>query len=175
MSTTIMMPQSIDLALNELVSNAMEQAVAKLSDKYGFDSTEASRFLELDSVKIARKRGSVVKKTKKVDKEAKKAKKAEKEAKPKRAPTGYLMYSNVHRAEVKAQLLSELDEDVKLKPQDTVRKLAVNWKSLTDAEREEWKIKGVESVSQPTSEVESESESKQEADSDEELVMSDAE
>jgi len=172
MSTTIMMPQSIDLALNELVSDAMEQAVAKLSDKYGFDSTEASRFLELDSVKIARKRGSVVKKTKKVDKEAKKA---EKEAKPKRAPTGYLMYSNVHRAEVKAQLLSELDEDVKLKPQDTVRKLAVNWKSLTDAEREEWKIKGAESVSQPTSEVESESESKQEADSDEELVMSDAE
>jgi len=167
-----MMPQSIDLALNELVSDAMEQAVAKLSDKYGFDSTEASRFLELDSVKIARKRGSVVKKTKKVDKEAKKA---EKEAKPKRAPTGYLMYSNVHRAEVKAQLLSELDEDVKLKPQDTVRKLAVNWKSLTDAEREEWKIKGAESVSQPTSEVESESESKQEADSDEELVMSDAE
>ena len=124
MSTTIMMPQAIDLALNEMVSDAMKQAISKLSAKYGFDTDEATRFLELDSVKIARKRGPPVKKEKKVkDPNA-----------PKRAKTAYLLFCDSLRSEVKA-------DNPELSPQDVVRALAKQWKALDQDVRDDWKTK----------------------------------
>ena len=110
MSATIMMPQAFDQALREMCGDAISQAVAALADKYQFDLEDATRFLELDSMKLVRKRGPSPKKTEekpekatKAKKEkATKAKKEKDESKPKRAPTGYLNYSKDVRAAVKA-------------------------------------------------------------------------
>ena len=147
MSATIMMPQAFDQAILEMCGDAMAQVVASLSEKYGFDADEASRFLELESMKIARKRGPSPKKsedkpekTKKAKKE-KKEKKDEKEDKPKRSPTGYLLFSKDARASVKEELTEKLGEDEKLKPQDVVSAIAVRWKALEQEERDEWNSK----------------------------------
>ena len=139
MSATIMMPQQLDETIRGMCSDAMAQAVNALAAKYGFDEEEASRFLELDSVKIARKRGPSPKKAdEKPSGKAKKMTKSKKEdeekPKAKRAPTGYLLYSKDARQEVKEELLARLGEDEKLKPQDVVTVLAAKWKNLSDEE-----------------------------------------
>ena len=76
-------------------------------------------------------------------KETKKPKKAkEEEDKPKKKRTsGYILYSNAHRDEVK-EALTEGDE--KPKNTDIMKKLAENWKLLDDAGREEWNAKAKE-------------------------------
>jgi gluconate kinase len=81
---------------------------------------------------------------KKADREAKKAAKEAKEAKPKRAPTGYLLFCDYLRPEVKAALEKELEEGEKLKPTDTVRELAAQWKDLSDQDRAEWNAKAAQ-------------------------------
>jgi hypothetical protein len=145
MSATIMMPQAFDQAILEMCGDAMAQVVSALSEKYGFDADEASRFLELESIKIARKRGPSPKKSEDKPvtkaKKAKKEKKDEKEDKPKRSPTGYLLFSKDARASVKEELTEKLGEDEKLKPQDVVSAIAVRWKALEQEERDEWNSK----------------------------------
>lgn len=143
MSATIMMPQAFDQAIREMCGDAMSQAVTALAEKYGFDLDEASRFLELDSVKIARKRGPSPKKDEDLKPKAtKKEPKAKKdETKPKRAATGYLMYSKEVRDLVKEELTAALGEDEKLKPQEVVSAIAVRWKALSEDERGEWNTK----------------------------------
>jgi len=69
------------------------------------------------------------------------AKKAAKEAKPKRAPTGYLLFCADLRPDVKAALEEHLEEGEKLKPADTVKELAAQWKGLSEGERAEWNAK----------------------------------
>ena len=140
MAATIMMPQQIDLAIREMCSDAMSQAVAALADKYGFDLEEANRFLAEADVKIVRKRGPSPKPDKESKKEAKKEAKS-KTDKPKRAKTGYLLYADEVRAEVKAELLAELSEDEKLKPQDVVKAIAARWKAEDEDVRAEWNAK----------------------------------
>ena len=62
--------------------------------------------------------------------------------KPKKKRTsGYILYSNAHRDEVK-ESLTEGDE--KPKNTDVMRKLAENWKLIDDDEREKWNIKAKE-------------------------------
>ena len=141
-----MMPQAIDHSIREMCGDAMTQAVAALSDKYGFDADEATRFLELDELKLARKRGPSPKKSE--EKSVAKSKKATKtkkdtEDKPKtkRNPTGYLLYSKEMRAEVKEELTEALDDDEKLKPQDVVKALAARWKGADQEVRDEWNTK----------------------------------
>ena len=140
MAATIMMPQQIELAIREMCSDAMSQAVAALADKYGFDLEEANRFLAEADVKIVRKRGPSPKPDKDSKKEAKKEAKS-KTDKPKRAKTGYLLYADEVRAEVKAELLAELSEDEKLKPQDVVKAIAARWKAEEEDVRAEWNAK----------------------------------
>ena len=60
------------------------------------------------------------------------------EPKKKRLPTGYLVFSNATRQDVKASL-EEADESTN--PKDVTRELARRWKALTDEEREEWNAK----------------------------------
>jgi hypothetical protein len=138
MSATIMMPQQIDAAIKEMCSNAMGQAVAALAEKYGFDAEEANRFLATDDLKIVRKRGpptspKATKPTTKKDKEEK--------PKVKRGKTGYLLYADEVRAEVKSSLTAELGEDEKLKPQEIVKAIAVMWKAVDQEVRDEWNAK----------------------------------
>ena len=62
--------------------------------------------------------------------------------KPKKKRTsGYILYSNAHRDEVK-ESLTEGDE--KPKNTDIMKKLAENWKLLNDEEREKWNTKAKE-------------------------------
>ena len=62
--------------------------------------------------------------------------------KPKKKRTsGYILYSNAHRDEVK-ESLTEGDE--KPKNTDIMKKLAENWKLLGDDEREKWNTKAKE-------------------------------
>lgn len=139
MSATIMMPSQIDSAIREMCADAMSQAVAALAEKYGFDADEANRFMASSEVKIVRKRGP----SPKADKETKKATKtkSDKPDKPKRGKTGYLLYADEVRAEVKAELEAALDEDEKLKPQDVVKAIAARWKEEDQEVRDEWNTK----------------------------------
>jgi len=135
MSASIQMPVAIDSAIKEMCADAMTQTISALAEKYGFDVEEATRHLNLDELKLARKRGPSPKKAedKKESKKAgKKATKKDKDSgddkpKVKRAPTGYLMFCNEHRAAVKVELEKELKEGEKYQAKDAVTKLAVMW------------------------------------------------
>ena len=139
MAATIMMPTQIESAIREMCADAMTQAVAALAEKYGFDADEANRFLAETEVKIVHKRGP----SPKAEKETKKATKAkaDKADKPKRGKTGYLLYADEVRAEVKAELEAELGDDEKLKPQDVVKAIAARWKEEDQEVRDEWNAK----------------------------------
>ena len=139
MSATIMMPQQIDAAIKEMCSDAMGQAVAALAEKYGFDAEEANRFLATDDLKIVRKRGPTA--SPKDDKPKSKKEKKEEGDKPKRAKTGYLLYADQVRPEIKSSLTAELEEGVKLKPQDVIKAIAAQWKAEEQEVRDEWKAK----------------------------------
>ena len=144
------------------------RVVKLLAAKFDFDAAEAGEFLIaagkpatartartdrtdfLVDLAIAESKDEAKAKVKKpplsaAEKEAKKAareaKKAVKEAKPKRAPTGYLLFCADIRPEVKAALEDVLDEGEKLKPTDTVKELAAQWKGLSEEERAEWNAK----------------------------------
>ena len=71
-----------------------------------------------------------------------KSKKLKEDDKPKKKRTsGYILYSNAHRDEVK-ESLTEGDE--KPKNTDNMKRLAENWKLLSDEEREKWNTKAKE-------------------------------
>jgi len=89
----------------------------------------------LDAAKAAAKAA------KKEAKAAKAAAKAAKEPRPKRAPTGYLLFCADLRPEVKAALEEQLAPGEKLKPSVTVTELALQWKALAEQERAEWNAK----------------------------------
>ena len=137
-----MMPNQIESAIREMCTDAMSQAVAALAEKYGFDAEEANRFLSDSDVKIVRKRGPSPKKEKESKKESKsKADKADKADKVKRGKTGYLLYADEVRAEVRAELVAALLDDEKLKPQDVVKAIAARWKEEEQDVRDEWNAK----------------------------------
>ena len=147
MAATIMMPQQIESAIREMCGDAMSQAVVALADKYGFDAEEANRFLDASNIKLVRKRGPQGSPTKAEAKPTKGKAKAKKETtgddkpKPKRGKTGYLLYADEVRQEVKEELQAALEDDEKLKPQDVVKAIAARWKAEAEDVREEWNAK----------------------------------
>jgi hypothetical protein len=124
MSSTIMMSRQEFL-----------QDVAFLAEKYGFDAEEANRLLDSDELKLARKREPVE------SPKTKKSKKADKADKPKRAKTGYLLYCDEMREEVRAKLTGDmcLEGDMKLRPQEVVKALAASWSTEDQETKDEWK------------------------------------
>ena len=126
------MPTEIDQAIRVVALEAVNHAVAALAAKYGFDAEEATRELNLGELKLLRKRGPSPKAEKSV------AKKTAASDKPKRAKTGYLLFADAVRAEVRAELELALEEETKLKPQDVVRGIATRWKALPEEDRENW-------------------------------------
>ena len=80
--------------------------------------------------------------TKKPKKEKKEKKSDSDDDKPKTKRTsGYILYSNAHRDEVKEELS---DGETKAKNTDIMRKLAENWKALDDDGQAEWNAKAKE-------------------------------
>ena len=87
------------------------------------------------------------KKDTKKDTKEKKTKKTKKEdsddEKPKtKRVSGYILYSNANRAEVKDKLSEESDE--KPKNTEVMKELARMWKELSDDEKEVWNDKAKE-------------------------------
>ena len=77
------------------------------------------------------------------DKKSKKEKKDKKEKKPvdpnkPKKTSGYLIYSNSVRAEVKEQLIADGGEG---KPKEVVQAIAAKWKELGDEEKAVWNEK----------------------------------
>ena len=77
------------------------------------------------------------------DKKVKKEKKEKKEKKPvdpnkPKKTSGYLIYSNSVRAEVKEQLIADGGEG---KPKEVVQAIAAKWKELGDEEKAVWNEK----------------------------------
>ena len=142
MSATIMMPQEFDQAIRSMCGDAIAQATAALAEKYGFDAEEASRFLDLDQLKLVRKRGPSPKKTEEKPLAKSKAKaKTSDEPKTKRGPTGYLLYASSVRPEVRAEMENDLEEGEKVKPQEVVKAIAARWNELSKGEKDEWNTK----------------------------------
>lgn len=135
MATTIMMSTQIESAIRDMCTDAMSQTVTALAEKYGFDPEDANRFLAATDVKIVRKRGPSP------NKEVVKPNRQSASDKPKRGKTGYLLYADEVRAEVKAELVSALTGDDKLKPQDVVKAIAARWKAEEQDVRDEWNAK----------------------------------
>ena len=135
-----------------------DRVVKLLAAKYEFDPAEGAAFLAaaaatkaapkaadfLEGLAVAEANDAAKKAAKAAKKEAKVAKaaaKAAKEPRPKRAPTGYLLFCADLRPEVKAALEEQLSPGEKLKPSVTVTELAAQWKGLTEEERAEWNAK----------------------------------
>ena len=125
------MPGAIESAITEMCADAVTQAVAVLSTKYGFDAAEAQRDLNLGKLKI---KGSATKASSKNTATADKPK-------TKRGLTGYLLYTKELRPEVTAEMQAELGDGEKLKPQNVVTAMAARWKALGDDEKAEWSAK----------------------------------
>ena len=88
--------------------------------------------------------------TPKKENKEKKQKKQKKEKKPsnsdddkpkKKRITGYILFSNATRDEVKEQLQAHLQEGEKLKSTLVMKRLGEMWKDLEQDEREAWNAK----------------------------------
>jgi hypothetical protein len=166
-----MMSSVVNSGVTAMMNNHTEQCVRVLADKFGFDITEAMSELNLKDTKVVKEKKERKPKEPKEPKEAKKPKepkepKAKKDKKPKkekdpnkpkRAATGYLLFSADIRAEIREELTEALDEDEKLKPQAVVQAIAVRWKALDEEEKTEWndRAKELESSSSDGSSSES--------------------
>jgi len=154
--------ETVRMACIETAKQVLQFCEAKYA-KYGFDAEEEERALNLDQIKIQRKRGAPSKKS-----VPKKTKAVDGKPKGKRAPTGYLMYANSIRSEVRARLTDELkdealqrgDEAGKLQPQVVVTAIATQWKSESKETVSAWKAQaaaaGAESGVSEGSEAETE-------------------
>ena len=145
--TTIAMQTTIETGIRTMCSEAVTNAVDLLAEKYGFDKSEALRLFEGD-LKIERKAESPKPKKERTKKE----KKASDPDKPKRAKTGYLLYSDEVREEVREELLAALDEGQKLKPQEVVQAIAARWREEDQAVKDEWNTKAKTPVTSDDSE-----------------------
>ena len=128
------MPAAFDQAVKEMCEQSIDQAVKALAAKYGFDVDEAKR--TLGELKLERKRGPTpkAKKEKSVKKEAKEPKKP-------RAKTGYLMFADHVREDVKQELLAELEEGTKLTGKAVVSAIAALWSQQDKETKEEWQAR----------------------------------
>ena len=152
MSQTVMMPSSFDQAVKEMCASAVAQAVGVLAEKYGFDPEDAARELNMDELKLVRKRGPSPKKAT-GDKKPKATKAAGDKPKTKRPKTGYLLFADSARTEVREEMLLELAEGTKLQPQAVVAEIAKRWKALDDDERQEWNAEAKAAASQSDEDV----------------------
>jgi len=100
-----------------------------LADKFGFDPVVAMAALTRDAVAEAPTSKKAAVATKKATAAAKKVANADK---PKRAPTGYLMFCKAERPCIKKDVPD-------LSPQSIIKELAIRWKTvLTETERAKW-------------------------------------
>ena len=125
--STINIPQSFQTALSQVTNSAVSNAIAQLSERYGFDAEEAGRDLKIPAMDF------VAGATKGKAKSATTKKNGE--PKKKRGTTGYLVFSKEMREEVKAEMEAELGDGEKLQPKLVVSSLLSAGRSLTMVRR----------------------------------------
>ena len=130
--TTITMPTSFESSLKSMCEDAVSQAVGVLASKHGFPLEEALRELNLGEIKLVKKRGPSPKTEK-----TKKTKKTKDPNAPKRAATGYQLFSKDERPAAKQHLIEQSDDE-KVAPQEIMRELAARWKALSSDEQKPW-------------------------------------
>ena len=105
--------------------------------------TQRIALLEEQVIAITKSDNTDSKKTSKKDSSKKDSSKKDSPKKERvKSTTGYLMYSNAHREEVKELLASRSDE----KPKNTeiMKELASKWKELSDDDKSDWNAKAKE-------------------------------
>ena len=137
--TSIQVPRELDAAVLAIISETRSKTILALAKKFDFSVEEATSYIDGQEFKLERKRGPVPKKKKE------KAKSSA-EVKPKRSPTGYLMFSKSERESVQIELGAELAEGTKLAPQAVVKELAKRWKALGDMERAGWNAEALDAT-----------------------------
>ena len=128
---TITLPRGIDASLNQIVQEEMERCTKLLAEKYGFTAEEAVQ--NLPEFKLAKKRGPIPKLG------GAKARRSVAPSKVVPQKSGYLLFSQVMRADVREHLSTSLKGEQKLSPQLVVKELAVRWNALSGYEKKEWK------------------------------------
>ena len=148
--SSIAINQTVEAALLKMMTSNAEDIVSKLASKYGFDPQEAlqltipQEIVKKEVVHRKSKDDSISKSTKT------KSKGKSKEDKPKKAKTGYLLFSDHVRADVRQELellsmkdlqaqLSLDEEPKKLEPKHVVRGIAAKWAEQDGEEKDEWK------------------------------------
>ena len=156
--SSIAINQTVSAAVLKMMTSNTEDIVGKLAEKYGFDREEA---LALTLPKeVVKKEVTPRKSSPKAETKSIKGKGKAKEEKPKekKAKTGYLLFSDSVRAEVREALELEAEEGVKVMAKDVVRGIAAKWKELSDEEQGEWKEQAAAAKSASASEAEEEEE-----------------
>lgn len=151
MSATIMMPSAFDEAIRVMCSEAVNQVVAALAAKYGFDAEEALREVNGGDVKLIRKRGPSPKRD--TEKPVKKQKEKAVD-KPKRPKTGYLAFQENIRQETVEEMTLLLEDGEKLKPQAIFKAIAAKWQALDADEKAEWNEKAKSEKAENTEKAE---------------------
>lgn len=138
-TTCVQMPKEIDSAILLMCNDAVEQAVERLSERFGFDAAQAKEFLANESMKLVRQRGPAPKM------KTKKPAGGRSESKPKRVKSGYQHYIASVRDEV-VELLREDFPSGKPPQSEVIKASAQMWKELPEEERAEWKEFAVKSA-----------------------------
>ena len=110
---------------------------------------ESNNGIQINQPNISIDNDTTEKKTKKSKKI--KVEKDDDTPKQKRPPTGYLVFSQANREEVKTHLAANCQVEEKVNPKDVTRELAIRWKALTTQEQDHWvtKAKDLHSAAQP--------------------------
>ena len=139
--TTTDSTNMLSAAIHEISKQSMTKCVDALSTKYNFDKGEAEAFLNLDSLNITIQPS--VQNTDSKQKKGRKPKVTDSDlaTKPKvsRPLSGYTLFSNQHRADVKNALTESLD--LTPKPTEVLKALATKWNALSDLDKQHWKLK----------------------------------
>ena len=125
---------SVDNSLLVMAADAARHStIIALAEKYGFDPQEAHRFLDPAPPKLVRQLAVAIAVPAEIPTDKKKPVRQFK-----RAKTGYLLFADEMRAEVKASLGSGLKRGQSVKPQDVVRDIAALWRGAEQEVRDQY-------------------------------------
>tara|TARA_Y100000022_G_C13148645_1_gene328339 strand:+ start:300 stop:749 length:450 start_codon:yes stop_codon:yes gene_type:complete len=134
------------MSATKVTTKELEQRIVVLETDY--ECAKAVTATLLEKIGEIEKQMAVLLSDKAVTVNQKKSKKPKKVSsdddtpKKKKKLSGYILYSNAHRDEVRDELTD--DEGAKPKNTDIMKKLAADWKALDNNEKEEWKAKALE-------------------------------
>ena len=143
-------------ALENVAEQSQNDAVALLSEKFGFSMTEAMNYLnQSGSAKSTKNTSRTSGKGKKGKAGKEKGYEADPvvHAKSKRNPSGYMLYSSHVRPSVTNELTEKLNDGEKLRGPDVMKGIAARWKGLADSERNSWNTKAKTTTMQEDAET----------------------